>query len=149
MTLSILLMPFLRKRTLYLVSLVLIAISVTDILKKVFKVPRPAHACMKILGYSFPSGHALISSAFFFYFILSSKRSSRFLMVSFPLLISASRLYFGVHRIEDVVFGMLVGILLAFLMLRFEKKKLQVGAISLCIVSLLWLILSKILKSFP
>ncbi len=90
------------------------------ILKQIFARPRPAypHAFLTETGFSFPSGHAMISIAFYgaiaylSYAYVKSFRAK--LLVSLgALLISGcigfSRLYLGVHYITDVLAGWAAG----------------------------------------
>lgn len=90
------------------------------ILKQIFARPRPdyPHAYLTETGFSFPSGHAMISIAFYgaiaylAYTYLKSFRAK--LRVSLgALLISGfigfSRLYLGVHYITDVLAGWAAG----------------------------------------
>ena len=73
--------------------------------------------------YSFPSGHAMLSSALFTSVGLNIK-SKRFWIVSvfLVLLISASRIYLGVHFVIDCIVGIILGISIAYLMYRLYDK---------------------------
>lgn len=90
------------------------------ILKQIFARPRPVypHAFLTETGFSFPSGHAMISIAFYgaiaylSYAYVKSLRAK--LLVSLgALLISGfigfSRLYLGLHYITDVLAGWAAG----------------------------------------
>ena len=86
------------------------------LLKNLFARPRPDHAVYLETSFSFPSGHAAVSVAFygFIAFILLRERILRLPMaLLFGLgaagLIGASRLYLGVHYLSDVLNGYLVG----------------------------------------
>jgi len=81
---------------------------------------RPAGGLLEPSSYSFPSGHATVSIAFygFLAFILahsSSRWQSRVNIslagILLALLIGFSRLYLGVHYLSDVLAGFLVGFL--------------------------------------
>ncbi|MFK5881176.1 MAG: bifunctional DedA family/phosphatase PAP2 family protein [Sulfurospirillum sp.] len=73
--------------------------------------PRPELHIIEVSGYSFPSGHATISTALAFalYFILKEKMKYKkillILSIIYPLLISFSRVYLNVHYLSDVVAG--------------------------------------------
>ena len=111
---------FVRKgwrRTVYLFAITVAGAEVLDqLLKLVFHRPRPAtfFSLTEPMGYSFPSGHALVACAFFgglavFAAARTGSRARRCLyyMVS-TLLIAAigfSRIYLGVHYPSDVLGG--------------------------------------------
>jgi membrane-associated phospholipid phosphatase len=94
-----------------------------DVLKELFHRTRPAPVALAIpaQAFSFPSGHAMVSAAFYFFLaylgwrVLDGWRrwvwaGSLLLLV---LLIGLSRLYLGVHYLTDVVAGYLAGLLWA------------------------------------
>ncbi len=88
-------------------------------LKLVFQRPRPHLPHLTpATGYSFPSGHALVTSALFFtlalvYYRHSASRAGRALVLAgavlLVLLVGISRVYLGVHYPSDVVAGWAVG----------------------------------------
>src|ERR1019366_9092030 len=111
---------FLRKgwrRTVLLFAITLAGAEVLDqLLKLMFHRPRPAtfFALTEPMGYSFPSGHALVSCAFFgglavFAAARTGSRARRCLYyIVAALLIAAigfSRIYLGVHYPSDVLGG--------------------------------------------
>lgn len=74
-------------------------------------------------SYSTPSGHAMGSSSFWTY--LHLKVQSRFTFVIFiPMifLIGISRPYLGVHYLEDVILGWILGLVVVWFVLRYEKQ---------------------------
>lgn len=85
-------------------------------------------------GYSFPSGHTMISITFYgllIYFITKSniKKTTKILLSIILgvliLLIGLSRIYLGVHYFSDVIGGLLWGGLLLFSYIKIiERKKL-------------------------
>jgi len=72
---------------------------------------RPQLHIIEVSGYSFPSGHATISTALAFslYLILSKRVKYKKILFSlciiYPLVISFSRVYLNVHYLSDVVAG--------------------------------------------
>jgi undecaprenyl-diphosphatase len=70
-------------------------------------------------GFSFPSGHATISTVFAltlgYIMIKKQDRETRiwciaFLAMVFPLIVGFSRLYLGVHWLSDILGGFALGI---------------------------------------
>ena len=63
-------------------------------------------------GYSYVSGHSLVSTSFYFTlsYLLCSLKNYKFIYLRIiPFVIAFSRLVVGVHWPTDVFFGMLVG----------------------------------------
>jgi len=86
--------------------------------KFAFHRARPEQGLIEPSGYSFPSGHATISVAFYgflFFILIHFVRGWRnrvnlvFAAVLLVLAIGFSRLYLGVHYLSDVLAGYLVG----------------------------------------
>ncbi len=84
-------------------------------------------------GWSYPSGHAMISTLFYFaliYFILDKKWSwfvrltISIFVFCLVLLISFSRIYLGVHYTSDVIAGFIGGLLwLVICVIAMEMRK--------------------------
>lgn len=79
--------------------------------------------------YSFPSGHSASSFAVatiiglkYSFMARGKKYRLVFPLLAFAALIGFSRVYIGVHYPLDVVFGAVVGIITALIVLRFEDK---------------------------
>ena len=84
--------------------------------------------------YSFPSGHSMISVAFYGfigYLFLHSKRDKKiriFVIISamiLTLLIGISRIYLGVHYASDVLAGFVLSLayLILFVSIFYNEKK--------------------------
>ncbi|MBD3155926.1 MAG: phosphatase PAP2 family protein [Candidatus Aenigmarchaeota archaeon] len=96
---------------------ILIANSVTQGLKFIFKIPRPCYGlpyCPS--GYSMPSGHTTVAFAALTVLGLNYK-GKKYLIPAllFAQLIGISRVILGVHTIPDVLIGSFVGMFVAFL----------------------------------
>lgn len=103
---------------LFVVAL-LIAIASLAVLKETFQVTRPS-AIIAVEGWSFPSGHATVATAFFFMLVHSfwgkiKTPANKAVLVfgSFigAILIWFSRLYLGAHWMLDVLAGIALGLL--------------------------------------
>lgn len=99
-----------------------------EIIKTIVKRPRPPHYLIEVSGYSFPSGHATLSTALAFslYLILKDKVNKKILLIFciiYPLLISFSRVYLNVHYLSDVIAGIGLGLFWVSLVAIFFKIK--------------------------
>jgi undecaprenyl-diphosphatase len=132
-----------RKKHFWDSLMVLIALGggwlLNDVLKVAFHRPRPELVhLVQVSGYSFPSGHAMISVAFYgflAYLIWLNYRPSplRTLaslgLLGLAVLIGLSRIYLGVHYPSDVLAGFaaggfwLISCILALQAIRFYKAK--------------------------
>ncbi len=107
-----------RRLAVHLACTVLLSLYVSFLLKAHFHIPRPAAAGLRILetteDFSFPSGHAQSTASFWFFLALSSRKPSAFLLGGvIVFLVAFSRMYLGVHYLEDVLSGALFGFGLA------------------------------------
>ncbi len=111
---------FHNKNSLLLIISAFDSALVNFILKRVIKRPRPAH--LRLIsqgGYSFPSGHAMLSICVYgFLLYLSFKIKNKYLryllifIFSFIILaIGISRIYVGVHYPTDVIAGYALAII--------------------------------------
>jgi undecaprenyl-diphosphatase len=80
--------------------------------------PESAQQLVAVSGFSYPSGHSLLSAALYLtiaiiagrYVRHSRARAALFMAVSaIPVLVGASRVYLGVHYMTDVVSGISLG----------------------------------------
>ena len=100
-------------------NLVLVAL-LNQLLKNILQRPRPTeYRIIQETGYSFPSGHSMVSMAFYGYLIyliykyVKNKYVKWISIVLLSILICAigvSRIYLGVHYTSDVLGGFLVSI---------------------------------------
>jgi undecaprenyl-diphosphatase len=100
-------------------NLVIITI-LNQLLKRILQRPRPTeYRIIEETGYSFPSGHSMISMAFYGYLIyliyryVKNKYIKWISIILLSILISSigiSRIYLGVHYTSDVLGGFLISI---------------------------------------
>lgn len=107
------------KAALFLVALMVTVVSLT-VLKNVLQITRPVSDIYNVEGWSFPSGHTTVATAFFFllaYVFFSKMKTSRgkilLIVGSFAgvFLAAFSRLYLGAHWTLDILGGMALGLL--------------------------------------
>ena len=101
------------------INLVVVTI-LNQLLKRLLQRPRPTEfRIIEETGYSFPSGHSMVSMAFYGYLIYLIYRfvknkylkwSSIVLLSLLICLIGISRIYLGVHYTSDVLGGFLISI---------------------------------------
>ena len=126
-----------RKHTKDAIALLLTAAGLmlsVQFLKVWLQVPRPSEALIEVAGYGMPSGHAAGSA---FLTLLVIHLSSKFRLPAFyavivfvlllAVFISASRIYFQVHTLSQVLIGSLLGVtfglIYIFVSKRIEGKK--------------------------
>ena len=116
-----------------ILNLILVFI-LSRILKLIIARPRPQ--VLKLVlenGYSFPSGHSMISAAFYgliIYFIWKNVKNTKLKYIScillalLILLIGVSRIYLGVHYATDVIGGFIIGFiyLVVFIKYLYNRK---------------------------
>ncbi len=97
--------------------------------KNLFGMPRPPDYLHKVTenDFGFPSGHAQVSSGFWGYLGLQSKRTRIIIVGAVAvILVSLSRLYLGVHYLGDVIGGTIFGLTVAFISYREEPRILKI-----------------------
>lgn len=109
-----------KKESKYIIVNLIIIFFSNQLLKRIVERPRPeGYQIVEELGYSFPSGHSMVSMAFyglFIYFIYKKVKNKYIKWISIILisiliaLIGISRIYLGVHYASDVLAGFLLSI---------------------------------------
>jgi len=104
---------------LFMISM-LVSMVALIVLKDTFHLARPDAALVGISGWSFPSGHATVSTAFFFttgyvFFGWPKTNLGKFILVTICVLGAAticfSRIYLGAHWSLDILAGIALGLL--------------------------------------
>jgi possible phosphatase len=109
-----------KKIGLSIISNIVIITVLNQLLKRILQRPRPTEfRIVEETGYSFPSGHSMVSMAFYGYLIYLIYRYIKNKYVKWTLitilsilicLIGISRIYLGVHYTSDVLGGFLLSI---------------------------------------
>ncbi|CAG0958400.1 MAG: phosphatase PAP2 family protein [Candidatus Methanoperedens sp.] len=97
--------------------------------KSLFGMPRPPYYLHKVTEneFGFPSGHAQVSSGFWGYLGIRSKKNRIIIVGAVAIiLVSLSRLYLGVHYLGDVVGGIIFGLTVAFISYKGETGFLNI-----------------------
>jgi len=106
-----------RRLALFVLATRLAALVVAEVVKLAVHRPRPVlpHPLAHAHGYSFPSGHALGSAAFWGSIALIgrakswSRPAALAVGITLPVLVAATRVLLGVHYVTDVVAGLVLG----------------------------------------
>lgn len=122
-----------NKKTGWLIGINLIVITILNQMLK-FLLQRPRPTDFRIIdesGYSFPSGHSMVSMAFygFLIYLIYQNVKNKFLKIFLIsilslliIMIGISRIYLGVHYTSDVCAGFLVSISYLILYIHFTNK---------------------------
>ena len=136
LTLVIMIFSKNKKRAFFIALNVLLCYFLNQTLKLVFARERPLNInLITEKGFSFPSGHSMISVAYygFIAYIIAHKRmkksKKRLLVISFMilvLLIGISRIYLGVHFASDVLAGyaLAMAYLIIYILLFYKKMEI-------------------------
>lgn len=119
---TVMLFLFIKNKNigLSIISNIVIIAVLNQLLKRILQRPRPTEfRIVEETGYSFPSGHSMVSMAFYGYLIYLIYRYIKNKYVKWTLitilsilicLIGISRIYLGVHYTSDVLGGFLLSI---------------------------------------
>lgn len=128
------LLNFKKKEYLYIpLNLGLITI-INQALKYIIQRPRPESALIEQIGFSFPSGHAMISAAFYgllIYYVSKGVGNIKLKYIVNTILMfliistGISRLYLGVHYASDVIAGFVITAAYLPIYIRFIVKDLK------------------------
>ena len=109
-----------KKIGISIISNLVIITAINQILKRIVQRPRPTeYRIIEETGYSFPSGHSMVSMAFYgylIYLIYKYVKNKYLKWISIILLsilicsIGISRIYLGVHYTSDVLAGFMISI---------------------------------------
>ena len=124
-----------NKRNGYLIGINLVVVTVLNqLLKFILQRPRPTDfRIINETGYSFPSGHSMVSMAFYGFLIyliyknIKNKHLKIFLIIILSILImmiGISRIYLGVHYTSDVCAGFLISLSYLILYINIVKVNL-------------------------
>ncbi len=109
-------------------------VSINFIIKHLIRRKRPSVVhLIKQGGYSFPSGHAMISICLYGYllYLVNKNIKNKYLriflnifLIIFILSIGISRIYVGVHFATDIIAGYILGILVLYEVVKLTNKYL-------------------------
>ena len=127
-----------KKYSRFIALNLLVSFLLNRLLKIIFRRQRPGRIqFVTEKGYSFPSGHAMISFAFYGFIIYliyknvknkKIKNTAIILLSLLIFLIGISRIYLGVHYVTDVLGGFVFGAIYLFVFIKYvynanPKKK--------------------------
>ena len=127
-----LLILFDKKNQIYLAIETISILGINQLLKRIIRRIRPNH--LRLItqgGYSYPSGHAMISVAVYGYFLYYVKKNIKnkklkniliILLYALIIGIGLSRIYVGVHYPSDILGGYLIGLCIQSLVIKLADK---------------------------
>lgn len=124
-----------NKRTLCFAGNLILIAGLNWAIKHIVQRPRPDESLRLVTedGYSYPSGHAMVTTAFYgliIFFVCNNVKNKllrNVICVGLSLLIvliDCSRVYLGVHYVSDVLSGSLISIAYLIVATTFAKKYL-------------------------
>lgn len=127
-----------KKKSMGISINLVLAFLMNILLKNIFQRERPLleNRLIHEMGYSFPSGHSMVSMAFYgfliylIYVYIDRKRYKYPLIILLSiiiLIIGFSRIYLGVHYLSDVLAGFLISIAYLILFVYFFNKFIKVN----------------------
>lgn len=121
-----------RRNRLLIVANLGIVFGCNVLLKMAFSRPRPLDiALIKESGFSFPSGHAMVSVAFygFLIYLIFQSRQPKWRKIGASIVLGCiiigvgiSRIYLGVHYASDVIAGASLSLAYVILLTTFARK---------------------------
>lgn len=128
--------PVFRKFLVIFIPSLLLCLGLALILKTFWYVPRPCISCdipitlmapLKCNPYcppdsSFPSGHAGAIFTVFSSLYISVRKRPILILFIIPVLVSASRVFLGVHTVIDVASGAFIGLIMPVLVTKIAQK---------------------------
>ena len=120
----------------FITSNLVIVFLLNKILKLIIERPRPS--VLRLVyeeGYSFPSGHAMVSMGFYGFLIYLAYKNIKNKKIKIPLiiflsililLIGVSRIHLGVHYATDIIGGFLIAIIYLGLFIKFLYKNKKI-----------------------
>lgn len=124
-----------KKNAFYIALNVLICFLLNQLLKNIFVRTRPEDiGLITEVGYSFPSGHSMVSLAYYGFFIyliyhMNIKHNRKImyclLLALLTLLIGVSRIYLGVHYASDVLAGFACSMAYLIIYIKLFYKKMD------------------------
>lgn len=127
-----------RKDKCLVISSLVVIFILNQVLKTIFNRPRPLeNRLIEASGYSFPSGHSMISMAFYGLFIflacnnIKNKKIKYTICIGLAILITLigiSRIYLGVHYASDVIGGFLLSIVYLIVFTQITKERQEINS---------------------
>jgi len=122
-----------NKKKAFLITINLALVFITSqVFKVLIRRDRPALIFLvNATGYSYPSGHMMVSSAFYFYilYLLCRKINNKIVrgvlfILTFGLiiLIGFSRMYLGVHYLTDIIGAILLSVVYLIVFITYTKR---------------------------
>lgn len=130
--LAIILILTLKKEDKYLIGINVITTVLTNqILKHIIRRERPPHLrLIKEGGFSYPSGHAMISIALYgmLIYIVNKNIKNKYLKITLTIILSLiilgiglSRIYVGVHYPSDILSGYILSLVIIILVVNYTN----------------------------